>query len=154
MDWSSVVIVAPVIALILIGVFEAGGWYYKLKHVQEFGHPALRSEVAFVAIVPHKRPHHFWRFKMAQDIVQGDSFAYDVVCTTARGKVVAPKATPTVAVSPDTLGAASATGFKAAVDQVGPGTLVATADGVASAPFEINVVADDVVATVAIVPKA
>jgi hypothetical protein len=153
MDWVWIVVVAPLIVLSYVLAFEAGGWYYRFKHVEQFGHPGLQNAVTSVKIVPRNR-QFFWSSIMTQDVKQGATFAFDVVCKNAQGVVVAPQSAVSVAVDPTSLGTATPTSFVAAADQTGSGTLVATADGVASPAFSINVVADSVVASVEIVPKA
>lgn len=90
-------------------------------------------------------------------MLQGEDFKFTVVCKNKHG-VVVPATDVTVAASPTTLGTVvvvadgSAGVFTAAVDQVGPVSLMATAAGVPSPAYPLTVEADVVVSTVEIVP--
>jgi hypothetical protein len=153
-------LVAPLIVLLLVGVFHLGGLHYKLQHILEFGHNPQTpdTKIVLVKIVPSVRHIFSWRGNMAT-VNQGSDFLFTVACFNAAGLPVTPT-DASVSVDVAALGSATVNSdgsggdFKAGTTQVGSCNMVATAGGVMSSPFTMSVVADNVIKTVTIVPAA
>jgi hypothetical protein len=153
LDWSIALIAAPAVLLLGALLFRAGGWKFRLEHVLEHGHDASSSSRITSVEIVVERSSQWFHFFGSRIMFQGESVAFKVVCKNAKGIVVTPTDV-TAVVNPPTLATdvVSADGtagtLSAAVDQSGPGTLVATAGGVASAPFAFTVDVDNKVASV------
>ena len=158
---------APLIVIILIGVFEAGGWLRQLEHIKLYGHPAPDVKVAAVAIQP--KPvvglwTHFKRFikgaNMSRAVIEGQTDALMIVATNAAGRVLLPldtSAAVALSMTTDSVGAIDLTtgNFTFTAGSVdGPDSLVATVSGVSSQPFVEVVTPDNTVAAVVIQPQA
>ena len=164
-EWLSYLLIGgPIVVAILIGIFEAGGWFRQLEHIKLYGHPAPDVKVTSVAIQQksvvglfgHLR--RFFKGARMGTVVEGKTDALVVVATNAAGRVLLP-VTATVALSQATDSASAvdpATGnFTFTAGAVaGADSLVATVSGVASAAYVETVIADNTVAAVAIQPQA
>lgn len=164
-EWLSYLLIGgPVVAVILIGVFEAGGWLRQLEHIKLYGHPAPDVKITTVAIQPKSvvglfsRVKRFFKGAKMGTVVEGQTDALMVVATNAAGRVILPLPNASIALSQasDTVGTVDpATGnFTFTAGAVaGDDSLVATVSGVASQPYVETVVQDNTIAAVVIQPQ-